>query len=49
MVSIDYRNNGTGTSIVDYVKKNKINYVVLVPAQSNNALDGEKIELHIGN
>ena len=49
MIDIDYRDNKSGTSIIEYVKKYNIDYVVFVPAQSNNALDGTKIELHIGN
>ncbi len=48
MVSIDYRDNKSGTSILEYAKKYDIQYVVFVPSQSNNALNPSAIRLHIG-
>ncbi len=48
MVSIDYRDNKSGISIVEYAKKYDIDYVVFVPAQSNNSLNPDKILLHLG-
>ncbi len=48
VVSIDYRHNKTGKSVADYVNENKIDYVVFVPSQSNNAFDLERIRLHLG-
>ena len=48
MLSIDYRHNKTGMSINDYVKKYDIDYVVFVPAQSNNSYSLGKIEEHLG-
>jgi len=48
MLSIDYRHNKTGMGINDYVKKYDIDYVVFVPAQSNNSYSLGKIEEHLG-
>ncbi len=48
MIGIDYRDNKSGTSIVEYAKKYDIDYVVFVPAQSNNSLNPDKILLHLG-
>ena len=48
MVSVDYRDNHTGTSIVDYAKEYDIDYVVFIPAQSNNSLNPDKIIEHLG-
>ncbi len=48
MMSIDYRDNHTGTSIVDYAKEYDIDYVVFIPAQSNNSLNPDKIIEHLG-
>ena len=47
-MSIDYRDNHTGTSIVDYAKEYDIDYVVFIPAQSNNSLNPDKIIEHLG-
>lgn len=48
MVSIDYRHNPSGKSIVDYVKEYNIDYVVFICGQSNAALDVDTIKLHLG-
>lgn len=48
MVSIDYRDNDTGTSIVEYVRKHDIDYVIYVPSQSNDALGYWKMLEHLG-
>ena len=48
MVSIDYRHNPSGKSIVDYVKEYDIDYVVFICGQSNDALDVDTIKLHLG-
>lgn len=48
MVSIDYRDNDTGTSIADYVRKHDIDYVIYVPSQSNDALGYWKMLEHLG-
>lgn len=48
MVSIDYRHNKSGKSIVDYAKEYDIDYVIFVPAQSDNALSVNNIRLHLG-
>ena len=48
MIGIDYRDNKSGTSIVEYAKKYDIDYVILVPSQSNNGLAPDKILLHLG-
>ena len=47
--SIDYRHNKTGKSINDYVIENNIDYVVFIPAQSNNSFSISQIKLHLGN
>lgn len=46
--SVDYRHNKTGKSINDYVIENNIDYVVFVPAQSNNAFSISRLKLHLG-
>lgn len=48
MVSIDYRDNKTGTSIAEYVKKHDIDYVIYIPSQSNDALGYGNIKMHLG-
>lgn len=48
MVSIDYRDNDTGTSIAEYVRKHDIDYVIYVPSQSNDALGYWKMLEHLG-
>lgn len=48
MISIDYRHNKTGNSIKYYVDKYDIDYVVFVPAQSNNSFSLDSIKLHLG-
>ncbi len=48
MVSIDYRHNKTGLSIVDYVKKFDIDAVIYIPSQSNDALSVGQMYLHLG-
>lgn len=48
MLSIDYRHNKTGNSIKYYVDKYDIDYVVFIPAQSNNSFQLSKIKLHLG-
>lgn len=48
MVSIDYRHNKSGKSIVDYVKEHNIDYVVFICGQSNAALSIDTIRLHLG-
>lgn len=48
MVSIDYRDNDTGTSIAEYVRKHNIDYVIYVPSQSNDALGYWKMLEHLG-
>lgn len=48
VVSIDYRHNKTGNSISYYVEKYDIDYVVFIPAQSNDALSVNQIKLHLG-
>ena len=46
--SIDYRHNKTGKSIQDYVNENNIDFVIFVPAQSNNSFSIPQIKLHLG-
>lgn len=48
MVSIDYRDNNTGKSIVDYVKEHDIDYVVFIPAQQTNSFGVSAIKEHLG-
>ena len=48
VLSIDYRHNKTGNSISYYVDKYNIDYVVFVPAQSNNSYSLDRIEEHLG-
>lgn len=48
MVSIDYRENKSGHSISYYVDKYDIDYVVFVPAQSNNSYSLDALRLHLG-
>ena len=48
VIGIDYRHNKTGKSINDYVIENDIDYVVFMPAQSNNSFSINKIKLHLG-
>lgn len=48
MVSVDYRDNKTGTSIAEYVKKHDIDYVIYVPSQSNDAMGYWKMLEHLG-
>jgi len=48
MVSIDYRDNDTGTSIADYVKKHDIDYVIYIPSQSNDAMGYKRMLKHLG-
>jgi len=48
MVSIDYRHNESGTSIADYVKKHKIDHVIFVPSQSNDAFSKYNMPKHLG-
>lgn len=48
VVSIDYRHNKSGNSINYYVEKYDIDYVVFMPAQSNNAFGVNQIRLHLG-
>ena len=48
MVSIDYRDNKSGTSIAQYVKKHDIDYVVYMPSQSNDAMGYWKMLEHLG-
>ncbi len=46
--SIDYRHNKTKKHINDYVSENDINYVVFIPAQSNNSYSISQIKMHLG-
>jgi hypothetical protein len=48
MISIDYRHNDTGKSIVDYVKEYDIDYVVFICSQSNNSLNINSIKEQLG-
>ena len=48
MVSIDYRDNDTGISIADYVRKHDVDYVIYVPSQSNDAMGYWKMLEHLG-
>jgi len=48
MISIDYRHNETGTSIAEYVKKHRIDHVIFMPAQSNDAFSKYNMPLHLG-
>lgn len=48
MVSIDYRDNNTGKSVVDYVKEHDIDYVVFIPAQQTNSFGVSAIKEHLG-
>lgn len=48
MVSIDYRHNKTGHDINYYVDKYDIDYVIFIPAQSNNAFSIPQMKLHLG-
>ena len=48
MISIDYRHNKSGKSILDYVQEYDIDYVIFVPSQSDNALSVNNIRLHLG-
>lgn len=48
MVSVDYRDNKTGVSIAEYVKKHDIDYVIYVPSQSNDAFGYKKMLQHLG-
>ena len=46
--SIDYRHNKSNKKINDYVLENNIDYVVFIPAQSNNSYSIQQIKLHLG-
>lgn len=48
VVSVDYRHNKTGNSIVDYVKKYDIDYVIYINSNSDNALNIDSIKLQLG-
>jgi len=48
MVSLDYRHNTSGQSIMDYVLKYDIDYVVFCPAQSTNPYPLDSITNHLG-
>lgn len=48
MVSIDYRDNKTGTYLAEYVKKHDIDYVVYIPSQSNDAFKYWNMIEHLG-
>jgi hypothetical protein len=48
MVSIDYRHNNTGKSIVDYVKEHDIDYVIFICSQSDNPLKISSIKQQLG-
>ena len=48
VASIDYRHNKENKTIHDYVIDNDIDYVVFVPAQSNNSFSIPQIKLHLG-
>ena len=48
MVSIDYRHNITGKSIVDYVKEYDIDYCIFICSQQTNALSISGIKQHLG-
>ena len=48
MISIDYRHNKRGNSILDYVKKYDIDYVVFVPSQSTDALSSYYLYTYLG-
>lgn len=48
VTSIDYRHNKTGNSINHYVEENDIDYVVYIPAQSNNSFSLKFIKQHLG-
>lgn len=48
MVSIDYRDNMTGKSIVDYVKEYDIDYTVFICAQSTSSLAVSSMKEHLG-
>jgi hypothetical protein len=48
MISIDYRHNTTKTSILEYVEKYDVDYVIYVPSQSNNAFSVSMMETHLG-
>lgn len=46
--SIDYRHNKTKKSINDYVIENDVDYVVFIPAQSNNSYSISQLKMHLG-
>lgn len=48
VVSIDYRHNKTGNNISHYVLENDIDYVIYVPAQSNNSFSLDFLKQHLG-
>lgn len=48
IISIDYRHNTTKTSIIEYVKKHDVDYVIYLPSQSNNAFSSSMIKTHLG-
>jgi hypothetical protein len=48
VVSVDYRYNKTGKDLITYVKENDIDYVVFIGSQSDDALNIERLRLHLG-
>lgn len=48
VLSVDYRHNTSGNLINYYVDKYDIDYVVFVPAQSNNSYSISMIKKHLG-
>ena len=48
MVSVDYRHNETGRSIVDYVKQYDIDYTIFICAQQTDSFSISLIKQHLG-
>lgn len=47
VISVDYRHNKTRNDINYYVDKYDIDYVIFIPAQSNNSFSIERINLYL--
>ncbi len=48
MHSVDYRSNKSGKTVADYVEKEKPDYVVYIPNQSDRHFSYEMFQLHLG-
>lgn len=48
MHSVDYRTNDSGKTVADYVEKEKPDYVVYIPNQSDRHFSYEMFKLHLG-